>query len=242
MNYFRIILAFAFSLGALAADKTHWSFQPVKRAETATDIHPVDFFVRKKLGEKGLQLSPMADRHVLLRRVTLDLTGLPPTVKEQENFRADKRTTAKAFATVVDRLLASPRYGERWAQHWLDVIRWAETVGFETNIERPVAWHYRDWVIAAFNRDLPYNQFIRDQLAGDMTGADAALGFLVSGPALQPGQIGRDEEAMRSARQDELDEVIRTVSQGMLGLTIGCARCHDHKFDPILQKLSLIHI
>ena len=236
MNYFRIILAFAFSLGALAADKTHWSFQPVKRAETATDIHPVDFFVRKKLGEKGLQLSPMADRHVLLRRVTLDLTGLPPTVKEQENFRADKRTTAKAFATVVDRLLASPRYGERWAQHWLDVIRWAETVGFETNIERPVAWHYRDWVIAAFNRDLPYNQFIRDQLAGDMTGADAALGFLVSGPALQPGQIGRDEEAMRSARQDELDEVIRTVSQGMLGLTIGCARCHDHKFDPILQK------
>ena len=236
MNYFRIILAFAFSLGALAADKTHWSFQPVKRAETATDIHPVDFFVRKKLGEKGLQLSPMADRHVLLRRVTLDLTGLPPTVKEQENFRADKRTTAKAFATVVDQLLASPRYGERWAQHWLDVIRWAETVGFETNIERPVAWHYRDWVIAAFNRDLPYNQFIRDQLAGDMTGADAALGFLVSGPALQPGQIGRDEEAMRSARQDELDEVIRTVSQGMLGLTIGCARCHDHKFDPILQK------
>ncbi|MDP7049006.1 MAG: DUF1549 and DUF1553 domain-containing protein [Verrucomicrobiota bacterium] len=236
MNYFRTILAFAFSLGALAADKTHWSFQPVKRAETATDIHPVDFFVRKKLGEKGLQLSPMADRHVLLRRVTLDLTGLPPTVKEQENFRADKRTTAKAFAMVVDRLLASPRYGERWAQHWLDVIRWAETVGFETNIERPVAWHYRDWVIAAFNRDLPYDQFIRDQLAGDMTGADAALGFLVSGPALQPGQIGRDEEAMRSARQDELDEVIRTVSQGMLGLTIGCARCHDHKFDPILQK------
>ncbi|MAE32443.1 MAG: hypothetical protein CMO43_12790, partial [Verrucomicrobiales bacterium] len=223
-------------MGALAADKTHWSFQPVKRAETATDIHPVDFFVRKKLGEKGLQLSPMADRHVLLRRVTLDLTGLPPTVKEQENFRADKRTTAKAFAMVVDRLLASPRYGERWAQHWLDVIRWAETVGFETNIERPVAWHYRDWVIAAFNRDLPYDQFIRDQLAGDMTGADAALGFLVSGPALQPGQIGRDEEAMRSARQDELDEVIRTVSQGMLGLTIGCARCHDHKFDPILQK------
>jgi len=236
MNYFRTILAFAFSLGALAADKTHWSFQPVKRAETATDIHPVDFFVRKKLGEKGLQLSPMADRHVLLRRVTLDLTGLPPTVKEQENFRADKRTTAKAFAMVVDRLLASPRYGERWAQHWLDVIRWAETVGFETNIERPVAWHYRDWVIAAFNRDLPYDQFIRDQLAGDMTGADAALGYLVSGPALQPGQIGRDEEAMRSARQDELDEVIRTVSQGMLGLTIGCARCHDHKFDPILQK------
>jgi len=236
MSYFGIILAFASSSGALAADKTHWSYQSVKRAETPADIHPIDFFVQKKLGKKGLQLSPMADRDVLLRRVTLDLIGLPPTVKEQENFRADKEPTAKAFATVVDRLLASPRHGERWAQHWLDVIRWAETVGFETNIERPVAWHYRDWVIAAFNHDLPYNQFIRDQLTGDMTGTDAALGFLVSGPALQPGQIGRDEEAMRSARQDELDEVIRTVSQGMLGLTIGCARCHDHKFDPILQK------
>ena len=236
MNYFRIILAFASSSGALAADKTHWSFRSVKRAETPADIHPIDFFVQKKLDKKGLQLSPIADRDVLLRRVTLDLIGLPPTVKEQENFRADKEPTAKAFATVVDLLLASPRHGERWAQHWLDVIRWAETVGFETNIERPVAWHYRDWVIDAFNHDLPYNQFIRDQLTGDMTGADAALGFLVSGPALQPGQIGRDEEAMRSARQDELDEVIRTVSQGMLGLTIGCARCHDHKFDPILQK------
>ena len=107
-----------------------------------------------------------------------------------------------AFAAVVDRLLASPQYGERWAQHWLDVIRWAKTVGFETNTERPAAWHYRDWVIAAFNRDLPYDRFIRDQLAGDVTGADTALGFLVSGPALQPGQIGRDEEAMRSTQQD----------------------------------------
>ena len=236
MKFFRFILAFVFSTGALAADKKHWSLQRVARMPTPEGIHPVDFFVGLKLREKGLRLSPPADRDVLLRRVTLDLTGLPPTVKELESFLADKRPTAAATAAVVDRLLASPRYGERWAQHWLDVIRWAETVGFETNIERPVAWHYRDWVIAAFNRDLPYDRFIRDQLAGDVMGADAALGFLVSGPALQPGQIGRDEEAMRSARQDELDEVIRTVSQGLLGLTIGCARCHDHKFDPILQK------
>lgn len=214
----------------------HWSFQPITRPATPAGIHPVDYFVQQKLREQGLQQSRMADRDELLRRVTLDLTGLPPTAKEQVSFRADKRPTAEAFTAVVDRLLASPRYGERWAQHWLDVIRWAETVGFETNIERPVAWHYRDWVIAAFNRDHPYDQLIRDQLAGDVTGADAALGFLVSGPALQPGQIGRDEEAMRSARQDELDEVIRTVSQSILGLTIGCARCHDHKFDPVLQK------
>ena len=224
-------------LSALATSaETHWSLQPISRPATPEGIHPVDYFVGKQLGEKRLQLSPVANREVLLRRVTLDLIGLPPTVKGLNDFRTDKRPTPVAFAAVVDRLLASPRYGERWAQHWLDVIRWAETVGFETNTERPAAWHYRDWVIAAFNRDLPYDRFIRDQLAGDVTGADAALGFLVAGPALQPGQIGRDEEAMRSARQDELDEVIRTVSQSMLGLTIGCARCHDHKFDPILQK------
>lgn len=234
MNRLRFIFLLLSALATSA--ETHWSLQPISRPATPEGIHPVDYFVGKQLGEKRLQLSPVANREVLLRRVTLDLIGLPPTVKELDDFRADKRPTAAAFATVVDRLLASPRYGERWAQHWLDVIRWAETVGFETNTERPAAWHYRDWVITAFNRDLPYDRFIRDQLAGDVTGADAALGFLVAGPALQPGQIGRDEEAMRSARQDELDEVIRTVSQSMLGLTIGCARCHDHKFDPILQK------
>ena len=234
MNRLRFIFLLLSALATSA--ETHWSLQPISRPATPEGIHPVDYFVGKQLEEKRLQLSPVANREVLLRRVTLDLTGLPPTIKELENFRADKRPTPMAFAAVVDRLLTSPRYGERWAQHWLDVIRWAETDGFETNTERPAAWHYRDWVIAAFNRDLPYDRFIRDQLAGDVTGADAALGFLVSGPALQPGQIGRDEEAMRSARQDELDEVIRTVSQAMLGLTIGCARCHDHKFDPILQK------
>ena len=234
MNRLRFIFLLLSALATSA--ETHWSLQPISRPATPEGIHPVDYFVGKQLGEKRLQLSPVANREVLLRRVTLDLIGLPPTVKELNDFCTDKRPTPIAFAAVVERLLASPRYGERWAQHWLDVIRWAETVGFETNTERPAAWHYRDWVIAAFNRDLPYDRFIRDQLAGDVTGADAALGFLVSGPALQPGQIGRDEEAMRSARQDELDEVIRTVSQAMLGLTIGCARCHDHKFDPILQK------
>ena len=229
-----LVISICFTALIAAADP-HWSFQPITRPATPAGMHPVDYFVETQLRKKGLQRSPMAEREVLLRRVTLDLIGLPPTVKELDDFRTDKRSTSAAFSAVVDRLLASPRYGERWAQHWLDVIRWAETVGFETNIERPAAWHYRDWVIAAFNRDLPYDRFIRDQLAGDITGADAALGFLVAGPALQPGQIGRDEEAMRSARQDELDEVIRTVSQAMLGLTIGCARCHDHKFDPIRQ-------
>src|SRR5690606_9886664 len=142
----------------------------------------------------------------------------------------------EACLRVVQRLLDSPRYGERWAQHWLDVIRWAETVGFETNLERPRAWPYRDWVIDALNADKPYDQFVFEQIAGDTVGEDAALGFLVAGPANLPGQIGRDIPAMRQARQDELDEVIQTVSQSLFGLTIGCARCHDHKFDPISQR------
>ena len=130
-------------------------------------------------------------------------------------------------------MLQSPRYGQRWAQHWLDVIRWAETAGFETNAPRSTAWPYRDWLIESLNADKPYDQFVFEQVAGDTVGQDAALGFLVAGPANLPGQIGRDEESMRQARQDELDEVIRTVSQPFLGLTIGCARCHSHKFDPL---------
>ena len=229
------ILLWLITLPVIAA-QTHWSLKPMKRVTVPADVHPIDYFIGRKLQAKGLEFSTGTDHTTLLRRVTLDLTGLPPTPKEIEAFSADNRPDPVAWAKVVDELLASPRYGERWAQHWLDVIRWAETVGFETNFERDNAWHYRDWVINALNLDLPYDQFIRDQLAGDTTGTDAALGFLVSGPANLPGQIGRDEEAMRSARQDELDEVIRTVSQGLLGLTIGCARCHDHKYDPILQR------
>ena len=164
------------------------------------------------------------------------LTGLPPTLEQLDEFLHDPDGVDAALDKAVDRLLASPRYGERWAQHWFDVIRWAETVGFETNAARPRAWPYRDWVIESLNRDIPYDRFVFEQIAGDTVGQDAALGFLVAGPANLPGQIGRDEEAMRQARQDELDEVVRTVSQAFLGLTVGCARCHNHKFDPILQQ------
>ena len=219
---------------------THWAFlppsrPPVPEVEPAV-ASPIDAFILRRLRQEGLTANPPTDRRTLIRRVTLDLTGLLPTVAEVSAFLDDPRDDAEAFDAVVDRLLDSPRYGERWAQHWLDVIRWAETVGFETNLERPNAWPYRDWVIDALNRDLPYDQFIFQQLAGDTQGNDAALGFLVAGPANLPAQIGRDEEAMRQARQDELDEVIRTVSQSLFGLTIGCARCHNHKFDPILQR------
>ncbi|MEM9586344.1 MAG: DUF1553 domain-containing protein [Planctomycetota bacterium] len=197
--------------------------------------NPIDRFVAHRLVVNGLSPSPHADRRTLLRRVTLDLTGLLPTTREVDAFVAAK-DFGVAYRRTVDRLLASPAYGERWAQHWLDVIRWAETVGFETNAERRNAWHYRDWVIDALNQDLPYDRFVAQQLMGDQLGQDAALGFLVAGPANLPAQIGRDDMAMRQARQDELDEVVRTVSQGLFGLTIGCARCHDHKFDPISQR------
>lgn len=206
----------------------HWSFKPLGRQDGPRTL---DAFIDAKLAEKGLRRSPEADPATWLRRVTLDLTGLLPTPEAVAEFQLNPN-----LAATVDRLLSSPRYGERWAQHWLDVIRWAETVGFETNKERQNAWPYRDWVIASLNADKPYNQFLFEQIAGDTVGEDAALGFLVAGPANLAGQVGRDEAAMRGARQDELDEVIRTVGQAFFGLTIGCARCHDHKFDPILER------
>lgn len=226
---------------AEAPASDHWSLQPIARPRVPSlDLHqgsnPIDAFVLQKLLENGLKPSPPAGRAVLIRRVTLDLTGVPPTPEELAAFVSDPSDTDAAYERLVSRLLDSPRYGERWAQHWLDVIRWAETVGFETNAERPNAWPYRDWVIASLNEDKPYDEFLFEQIAGDTVGEDAALGFLVAGPANLPGQIGRDEEAMRQARQDELDEVIRTVGQGLFGLTIDCARCHNHKFDPITQR------
>lgn len=225
-------------------DPTWWSLQPPQQVEVPETSeapifwqhNPIDAFIFQKLKEQGLEPSARADRRTLVRRVTFDLTGLPPDWSAVESFVNAPDEDDVALSRVVDRLLASPRYGERWAQHWLDVIRWAETVGFETNAPRPNAWHYRDWVIEALNSDKPYDQFIFEQIAGDTVNADAALGFLVAGPANLPGQIGRDEMAMRQARQDELDEVINTVSQAFLALTVGCARCHNHKFDPITQR------
>ncbi|GAB5406370.1 MAG: DUF1553 domain-containing protein [Aureliella sp.] len=223
-------------LASVEDRRDHWSFHPLPLFDSFSDDspsrrHSIDSFIDEELAANRLERNPPADPKTLVRRMYLDLIGLPPTPEQVAAFvrNADP-------ADLANRLLASPRYGERWAQHWLDVIRWAETVGFETNAERRDAWHYRDWVIAALNNDKPYDQFILEQIAGDTVGEDAALGFLVAGPANLPGQIGRDEAAMRSARQDELDEVVRTVSQSLFGLTIGCARCHDHKFDPITQR------
>ncbi|SVE45543.1 uncharacterized protein METZ01_LOCUS498397, partial [marine metagenome] len=192
-------LCLLLALACPVAAEQIWSLEPVKRPDAPEAkalpgpiLNPIDAFVQQKLVRANLKPSPKADRSILLRRISLDLTGLPPTAERLETFVNDPRSTRSAYRELVEELLASPHYGERWAQHWLDVIRWAETVGFETNLERTDAWHYRDWVIKALNDDIPYDRFILHQIAGDVTGEDAALGFLVSGPANLPGQIGRD--------------------------------------------------
>jgi hypothetical protein len=217
-------------------DRSHWAFQPIARppvpATSGEATHPVDAFIAAKLHERGLQPLGTADRATLLRRVTFDLTGLPPTPAELANFLADD--SPETWLRVVDRLLASPAYGERWAQHWLDLARFAETDGFEFDTVRPQAWRYRDWVISALNDDLPLDQFIRWQIAGDELAPDEpaaaiATGFLLCGPDM-PDINNQDER-----RHTVLNELASTVGEVLLGLQVGCAQCHDHKTDPISQ-------
>ena len=220
----------------------HWSFKPLRTPELPSiEAHPwarneVDHFILARLKRVNIVPSPPADAITWLRRVTLDLTGLPPTPHEVETFVREASNGEAAYVAVVDRLLQSPRYGERWAQHWLDVVRYADTHGFEVNTERPNAWPYRDYVIQALNDDVPYDRFISEQIAGDAMGADVATGFLVTASVLLPGQIGKDAASIRLARQDSLDEIVNNIGQTFLGLSVGCARCHDHKFDPISAK------
>ena len=192
----------------------------------------VDRFILAALEAKGLRPSPEASRQTLIRRVTFDLIGLPPTPEEVESFVRD--TSPQAWERVVDRLLASPHYGERWGRHWLDLARYADSSGFHNDLDRPHAWRYRDYVIRSFNEDKPYARFIAEQLAGDeVPGADeetlVATGFCRNGPS-NDDNMGNNKEQYRL---DELDDVIATTSTVFLGLTVGCARCHDHKHDPI---------
>lgn len=217
----------------------HWSFQPVQRPQVPhipshPQATPIDAFILQKLQLAGLTMSPPADKATLLRRATLILNGLLPTPEERAAFLQNE--TDSAWSEVIEHLLRRQGYGERWAQHWLDVMRYADTHGFEVNTPRETAWPYRDYVIRAFNDDLPYDEFLRDQLVGDLRGEDAATGFLVCAPVLLPGQIGKDEESIRLARQDALNEMITGTGNAILGLSIGCARCHDHKFDPLSQR------
>ena len=191
-----------------------WSFKPLP---APTPGQSIDMFVAAKLQESALTMSPEADRRTLIRRLHLVLHGLPPTPEEVDAFVADK--DSRAYEKLVDRLLASPRYGEKWARHWLDVIAFGETHGFEVNTPRENAWPYRDYVIGAFNKDTPYPRFILEQLAGDSLGVDAATGFIVASAALLPGQIGKDEESKAKARQDELNDMVTIAGGAFLGLT-----------------------
>ncbi len=202
--------------------------------QTAWPLNDIDRFLLARLEAEGLEPAAESDRRTWLRRATFDLTGLPPTTAELEQFLADRTPTAHARA--IERLLASPRYGERYAQHWLDLVRYADTHGYEVNTERPNAWPYRDYCVAAFNADLPYDRFLREQIAGAEPGREASTGFLVTAAVLLPGQIGKDDASRRAARQDALNDIIINTSDVILGLTVGCARCHDHKFDPISAR------
>ncbi len=217
---------------AAAVDKRlqHWSLHPVKPAQDGRAS--VDFFVATKLKDAGLSPAAEADRRTLIRRASLDVIGLPPAPEEVEAFVADK--DPKAYDKLIERLLASPRFGERWARHWLDVVRFAESDGFETNRARSNAWPYRDYVIRAFNGDKPYDQFIREQLAGDALGEDAATGFLVGGAVDRVKS--KDPVLTANQRADELHDMVSTTAATFVGLTLNCARCHDHKFDPIPTK------
>ena len=223
--------------------QTHWAFQPLSGVRPPpsddAEAHPIDAFIAAQLRAKNVRIRRRpAAALTLIRRMFLDLHGLPPTPEQLKKWlpRLAGSDSDAAAKQLVDELLASPRYGERWAQHWLDVVRYADTHGYEVNTPRPNAWPYRDYVINAFNTDIPYDQFVTEQLVGDEANAPAATGFLVAAAALLPGQIGKDEASKRQARADELDEMIVGTSATFLGLTVGCARCHDHKFDPIPQR------
>ena len=210
-----------------------WSFRPIQSLErpavkdVAWPLNDVDRFILAALEAKGFSPAPPAGRAALLRRVTFDLTGLPPDVEDLEAFLRD--ASPGAFEKVVDRLLASPRFGERWARHWMDVARYADSNGFGADYTLDEAWRYRDYLIDAFNRDLPYDRFVREQIAGDLLPSPVpeATGFLLVGPK----ELAEyDKEKLR---MDVVDEQLNTIGQAFLGLTFGCARCHDHKFDPI---------
>ena len=228
-----------------ADEKSHWAYQPptrptVPEVKSAARVrNPVDAFVLAKLEAAGLTLSPEADKLTLVRRATLDLTGLPPTPAEVEAFLTDGRPDA--YEKLVDRLLASPHHGERWATHWLDVVRFAESNGYEADGERPHAWRYRDYVVRSLNADKPYDVFLTEQLAGDELAAGRdpravadlwdATGMHRCGPAHKVG--GNTDPDV--ARQEVLTEIVGGFSSAVLGLTVACARCHDHKFDAISQ-------
>lgn len=220
-----------------------WSLKPLGNPElpriehSGWNANPIDAFVLARLSEAGLAPSAAADKRTLIRRLSFDLLGLPPTPAQIDAFLAD--SSEHAYDKLVERLLDSPHYGERWARHWLDIVCFGESNGFEYDEPRENFWHYRNWIIGALNRDMPYDEFVRLQLAGDVLYPDdvdaaAATGFLVAGP--HNTTLPANDAMRMTMAQDELEDLVGIVGQTFLGLTVNCARCHDHKFDPISQK------
>ncbi len=217
-----------------AAARNYWAFrEPAAQTVTGTG-NPVDWFIDRELQKRGLHAAPEADRRTLLRRAYMDLIGLPPTPAEADAFLNDQKPGA--WERLIEKLLASPHYGERWGRHWLDVARYADSNGFEHDFDRPNAWRYRDYVIRAFNDDKPYNTFLREQIAGDEIPHVTQESLIATGFLRQYAKVGFREKDNPENRYDYLDDMIGTIGRGILGLTVQCARCHDHKFDPITQR------
>jgi len=225
-------------------ERRHWAFQPRSHPavptfavprEKAWVRNPVDAFILARLNKEGIPPAPQADRRTLIRRVTFDLTGLPPTPAEVQAFVNDR--SPDAWKKVVERLLASPHYGERWGQHWLDVVRYADTDGFEYDTHRPESWRYRDYVIRAFNNDKPYDRFITEQIAGDEIAPKEDETLIAAGfNRLGPLRKNAGNQDVASSRNEVLTEMTNITGAALLGVTLGCARCHDHKFDPFRQS------
>jgi hypothetical protein len=225
-------------------DRNFWAFRPVSNPQppavknAAWAVNPIDRFVLARLEEKSLKPAPPADKLALLRRVSYDVTGLPPTEQEIQSFLADK--SPDAYTKVVDRLLASPRYGEHWGRHWLDVARYADSTGNDEDHRYPHAWRYRDYVIDAFNSDMPYNQFVREQIAGDLLpppeGSEVNRRGIVATGFLALGAKAIAQQDKKKMLYDVYDEQVDVTSKAIMGVTLACARCHDHKFDPLLTK------
>jgi hypothetical protein len=236
------LVAFVLALprqAAPAETETHWAFRPVRRPNLP-EVHakeevrnPIDAFLLAKLEERGLSFSPEASKRDLIRRLKFDLLGLPPTPQEIAAFEADE--APDAYERLVERLLASPHYGEQWGRYWLDVVRYAETAGFNADPLRPLAWKYRDYVIGALNADTPYDRFIQEQIAGDELFPDDPEALIATGYVLMwPDESNASNILL--ARQDSLNDLTANVGSVFLGVSIGCAQCHDHKFDPLPQR------
>jgi len=219
--------------------RRYWAFQPLTRpavpaVQKKTWVrNPIDAFVLKKLEENGIAPGPEANRVDLIRRVSFDLIGLPPTPEQLDSFLSDR--SPRAFENLVERLLVSPQYGERWARHWLDVARYAESTGFEDDVTRPYAWRYRDYVIRSFNQDKPYNRFVKEQIAGDELWPGDQEALIATAFNRHYPEEGNQKDLLM-ARQEMLHDVTSVTGAAFLGLTFECARCHDHKFDPIPQR------